>query len=510
MPSQKNANNKRIAKNTIFLYIRLLITTVVGLYTSRVILHKLGVEDFGIYGVVGSIVSIFSMINSTMSISTYRFLNVAVGKGDKQYLSDVFKTSLFIHIGIAVILILVAESIGPWLISNKLTIPYGRLTAAHWVFQFSLITCVFMVISAPYSSSILVHEKMDIYAYFTVFDTAMKLLIVYLIGHSGIDKLIEYSCYLCCLQILTRYLYNVYCKRKFEEARFSLVINKKIALEMFNFTSWNMFHCFINVLYIEGLNMILNIFFGPVANAARAIAMQIQSKVMMFGRNMQEAFNPQIMKSYASGNLKYMQDLVVSSSKYSFILLWFFILPLCVETKYVLTLWLGNFPEYTIWFARLVLVTIIIDALQNPLLTSVHSTGKIKWYSIFMSLILLFVLPCSYLSLSNGMSPYIVFIIQIIFMFIGYLTSLLFVHTKIKLQFSQYLKNTILPIILIITFSLPTPLLIAKFMDSNSLKPIIVIITSMILIVLATCLFGLNTKEKNIFIHYIKKRFNNE
>lgn len=506
MPVQTAANNQRIAKNTLFLYIRLLITTVVGLYTSRVVLQKLGVEDLGIYGVVGSLVSIFSTLNSTMSISTYRFLNIAVGKGDKTYLSDVFRTSLLIHILIACILVIVAESIGPWFIENKLTIPDNRQYAAQWTFQFSLITCVFMIISAPYSSSIMVHERMDVYAYFTIFDTSMKLLIVYLIGHSAFDKLIEYSFYLCCLQVVSRFLYNLYCKRVFEETGFSIWVKKDIAIEMLKFTSWNILHCIANIFSTEGLNMVLNIFFGPVVNAARLIAVQVQSKVMMFGRNLQEAFNPQIMKNYASGDLNYMRRLVVCSSKFSFFLLILFILPLSFETDFVMKLWLETPPEYTTIFVRLILITILIDALQNSLLTTVHSTGKIKWYSIVMSFILLLVVPCSYFALRGGTSPYIVFIIQIVFMLIGLFISFYFAKKLIGLNLSYYFSNTIFPISKMLLLSVPIPIILKSITEKSTINSLSVIFVTIAITLLSIYLSGLSSVEKKYLINYIKNR----
>lgn len=499
------ANNKRIARNTLFLYIRLLITTMVGLYTSRVVLQKLGVEDLGIYGVVGSIVTVFSTLNSTMSISTYRFLNIAIGKGDKTYLSDVFRTSLLIHILIACIFVIVSESIGPWLIGSKLVIPENRLYAAQWAFQFSLITCVFMVISAPYSCSIMAHEKMDVYAYFTIFDTSMKLLIVYLIGHSPFDKLIEYSFYLCCLQVVLRFLYNLYSKRVFEEIGFSIRVKKDLMIKMLKFTSWNILHCIANIFYTEGLNIILNIFCGPVVNAARLMAVQVQSKVMVFGRNLQEAFNPQIMKNYASGNFDYMCKLVVSSSKFSFFLLILFILPLIIETKFVLNLWLGTPPQYTTTFVRLILITILIDALQNSLLTSVYSTGKIKWYSIIMSFILLLVIPNSYFVLQRGAPPYVAFIIQIIFMFIGLCISLCFARKYIGLKFSFYFSNTIFPISMILILSIPIPIILKFFIGNSIINSLFIIFVTATITLLSIYLVGLASAERDYLIKYIKK-----
>jgi len=501
-----SSNNKRIAKNAIYMYIRLLITTIVGLYTSRIILQKLGVVDFGIYGVVGSIVTIFSTLNSTMAIATYRYLNIAVGREEQELTKRVFSTSLCIHFAIAVILVIFAESVGPWVIENALTIPIDRVNAAQWTFQFSVVTCVFMIISSPYNSAILVHERMNIYAYFAIFDAVFKLIIVLLIGCSGADKLIEYSLYLCLFQIIMRFAYNIYCKKNFKECAFRFRVDFNLAKEMAGFTGWNILHCIANIFYTEGLNMMLNFFYGPVVNAARSIAIQIQSKVMLFGRNMQEAFNPQIMKSYSCENYNYMHKLVMKSSKYSFLLLYILIFPLCLETDFILRIWLGEYPGYSTIFVRLILITALIDAMQNPLLTSVHSTGKIKWYSIMMSFILICILPIAYCFLYIGFKPYIVFIIQILIMMIGGCVSIMFCKRQTGLGVKDYFKETVIPLIYTIVFSIPLPILMYLYLDNNNVNSLLIMLTAVIMTIASIYFVGLNSKEKS-FIKATAKKY---
>lgn len=488
------------------MYIRLLITTTVGLYTSRIILQKLGVIDFGIYGVVGSIVTIFSTLNSTMAIATYRYLNIAIGRKDQELTQKVFSTSLCIHFAIAAILVLFAECVGPWFIENELTIPIDRVNAAQWTFQFSVVTCVFMIISAPYNSAILVHERMNIYAYFAIFDTVFKLLIVLLIGRSSADKLIEYSLYLCLFQIVMRFAYNIYCRRNFKECTFGFRVDFSLVKEMTGFTGWNILHCIANIFYTEGLNMILNVFYGPAVNAARSIAIQVQSKVMLFGRNLQEAFNPQIMKSYSCENYNYMHQLIMRSSKYSFLLLYILIFPLCLETDFILRIWLGEYPEYSTMFVRLVLVTVLIDAMQNPLLTSVHSTGKIKWYSIVMSLILICILPIAYCFLYIGYQPYIVFMIQIFIMVIGGCISITFCKRQTGLVVKDYFKETILPLIYTIVVSIPLPVLLYLYLDNNNIHSLLIMLTAVMMTAASTYFVGLNSKEMS-FIKAIAKKY---
>lgn len=506
MSIEYSSNNKRIAKNAVYMYIRLLITTIVGLYTSRIILQKLGVVDFGIYGVVGSIVTIFSTLNSTMAIATYRYLNIAVGRKDQEFTKKVFSTSLCIHFAIAAILVLFAECVGPWFIENELTIPIDRMDAAQWTFQFSIVTCVFMIISAPYNSTILVHERMNIYAYFAIFDAAFKLLIVLLIGCSSVDKLIEYSLYLCLFQIIMRFAYNIYCKRNFEECVFRFRVDFNLVKEMTGFTGWNILHCIANILYTEGLNMILNVFYGPVVNAARSVAIQIQSKVMLFGRNLQEAFNPQIMKSYSYEDYNYMHQLIMKSSKYSFLLLYILIFPICLETDFILRIWLGEYPEYSTIFVRLILVTILIDAMQNPLLTSVHSTGKIKWYSIIMSFILICILPIAYCFLYSGFQPHIVFIIQIFIMAVGGGVSIIFCKRQTGLVIKDYFKETVFPLIYTIVFSIPLPVFLFLYLDHSNLHSLLIMFTAVIMTVVSTCFVGLDSKEM-IFIKTTVKKY---
>ena len=379
-------NNTKIAKNTLYLYLRLIVTTIIGLYTSRVVLKALGIDDFGLYNVVGGIISMLAALGSTMSIASFRFMSIELGRNDIEELKSVFNSSIIIHFFLAILLLILAETLGLWFIINKIIVPEGRLTSVLWAYQFSILTCIVMIISAPYNNCLLVHEKMNAYALFSMLEAILKLTIVFLLGIGGIDKLIEYSFLIFCIQLLMRGLYGIYCSKNFVETKFSWKYNKSQLTKMLSFTGWNFISILANIGYTEGLNILLNIFFGPAVNAARAITVQVESKVALFGRNIQEAINPQIMKSYGSNNLEYMNQLIINSSRFSFFLLYVIAFPLFVLTDKILIYWLDIVPDYTNIFVKLIIFAVIINALQNPLITATNAVGKIKKYNIILGL----------------------------------------------------------------------------------------------------------------------------
>lgn len=382
-------NNTKIAKNTLYLYLRLIVTTIIGLYTSRVVLKALGIDDFGLYNVVGGIISMLAALGSTMSIASFRFMSIELGRNDIEELKSVFNSSIIIHFFLAILLLILAETLGLWFIINKIIVPEGRLTSVLWAYQFSILTCIVMIISAPYNNCLLVHEKMNAYALFSMLEAILKLTIVFLLGIGGIDKLIEYSFLIFCIQLLMRGLYGIYCSKNFVETKFSWKYNKSQLTKMLSFTGWNFISILANIGYTEGLNILLNIFFGPAVNAARAITVQVESKVALFGRNIQEAINPQIMKSYGSNNLEYMNQLIINSSRFSFFLLYVIAFPLFVLTDKILIYWLDIVPDYTNIFVKLIIFAVIINALQNPLITATNAVGKIKKYNIILGLTLI-------------------------------------------------------------------------------------------------------------------------
>ena len=364
MTNQTSDNNKRIAKNTLLLYFRMLFTMAVSLYTSRVVLNTLGVEDFGVYNVVGGVVAMFGFINGSMSSATQRYITFALGKGDKTWLQTVFSTTLQIHTLIAGIIVLLGETVGLWFLYNKMQIPADRMDAAFWVLQCSIVATIVMIISVPYNADIIAHEKMSAFAYISILEVVLKLVIVYMLVVFSFDKLILYAFLLLAIQLLIRFCYSIYCNRHFEETKYRHVWDKALFKEMTGFAGWSLFGNLAGVLFSQGLNMLLNVFFGPIVNAARAVAVQVQSAIQQFVGNFQMALNPQITKTYAKGELGDMHSLMFRSARFSFFLLYFLSLPVLFETNFILTIWLKTVPENTVVFLRIMICTSLIYTLS--------------------------------------------------------------------------------------------------------------------------------------------------
>ena len=397
-----SSNNKRIAKNTVFLYLRTMLTMIVSLYTSRVILQILGVEDYGIYNVVGGFVTLMSFLSGAISSSTSRYITFALGKGDEKYLKDVFSTSLLAHLVIACIIVFIGETLGLWFVLNKLIIPEERMTAALVAYQIGLLSTVIYMWSIPYNACIIAHEKMSAFAYISIYEAVTKLLIVFLLVYIPIDKLISYSILLFAVQLSVRFIYSWYCRKNFVESKARFLWNKNLFKEMLKFAGWNLWGSTSYALFTQGVNILLNMFFGPVVNAARGIAIQVQSAVSLFATNFQAAVNPQITKSYANSELDVMHVLICRSSKYSFFLLFCLSLPIIIENNFILVLWLKEVPNYTPIFLQLMLWVCIIDAMSNPLMTAAAATGRVKVYQSIIGTILLMIVPISYIALSWG------------------------------------------------------------------------------------------------------------
>lgn len=412
MSTQTSDNNKRIAKNTLLLYFRMLFMMAVSLFTSRVVLNTLGVEDFGIYSVVGGIVGMFVFINNSMSSATQRYITFALGKGDKNRLQTVFSTTLQIHALIAVLIVLLGETVGLWFLYNKMQIPAERMDAAFWVMQCSIVSMVVMIVSVPYNADIIAHEKMSAFAYISILEVVSKLVIVYLLLVFSYDKLILYAILILTIQILIRFCYSIYCNKHFEETRYKHVWDKKLFKEMTGFAGWSLFGNMAGVLFGQGLNMLLNVFFGPVVNAARAVAVQVQGAIQQFVGNFQTALNPQITKTYASGELNEMHRLMFRSARFSFYLLFFLSLPVLYETDFILTVWLKMVPENAVVFLRIMICTSLIYTIANPLIIANQATGRVMKYQAVCGTILLLILPISYLCLKMGCPAYSVFIVH--------------------------------------------------------------------------------------------------
>ncbi|WP_265460749.1 MATE family efflux transporter, partial [Aeromonas salmonicida] len=388
-------NNRRIVKNTLFLYFRMLLTLSVTLYTSRVVLNNLGVEDFGIYNVVGGVVTMMAFLSGAMSSASQRFLAFELGKNNLEQLAKVFKMSLNIHWLIVLIVILVAQTLGLWFVNAQLVIPPDRLVAANWVFQCALFSFCCTVLGVPYNAAIIAHEKMSAFAYISIVDVLLKLIVVFLLAAYDGDKLQRYSLLLAVVSLLILVCYYAYARWQFTVTRFSWYWNTDLFKTLFSYTGWNLFGNVAAVATNQGINILLNLFFGATVNAARAIAFQVNSAVTGFVTSLQMSINPQIVKSYATDNHEYMLQLVFSGARYCFFLLYFLSIPFLLQAEIILKIWLGMLPEYAAGFCRLVIIDSLIISLSGTLMTAFQATGKIKTYQMVVGGVILFNLPLS-------------------------------------------------------------------------------------------------------------------
>ena len=460
-------DNKRIAKNTMFLYFRMLLVMGVNLYTSRVVLQVLGFDDYGLYNVVGGIVTMFTFLNGSLGSATSRYITFELGRKDYTRLNKVFNTALLIHIALAVIIVLLAETIGLWFFYEKMTIPEERLQAAFWVYQISIVTCFFSLTQVPYNATIIAYENMKIYAYVGVVEVLIKLLIVFLLFMSPIDRLIYYAVLLCLLQIGIMFFYRFYCNRHFESCKIRIYKDKNLFKEMFSYAGSDMIGNISVLAQGQGLNILLNMFFGPAVNAARGIAYQVQGAITQFSNNFMTAVRPQIIKSYAEGKPDDMMRLVKQSSCFSFYLMWIITLPIFLESDYILTLWLGHYPEHSVSFLHLVLILCLIQTLKTPRSTVFHATGHLKFVNLVVGGILCAAFPLAYILLKFGSSPESVFYAANVTMLVSEAASIIILRKYINYSILDYVKVVYGRCILVVATSFIIPFLVYQDITSQ-------------------------------------------
>lgn len=407
-------SNKKIAKNTLLLYIRMLFMMAIGLFTSRVILNALGISDMGLMSVAGSVITMFTFLNVTLTSGTQRFISYAIGENNAQRLRAVFKSAMTLHLLLAIIIFFLGETLGLWYVYNKLNVEPGRFQAAMWCYQLSIISTVVGMVQLPFNSALIAHEKMNIYAYMTIFDAVFKLLAAYLIQIVCFDRLIFYSILIFAAELLSTFLYNLYCRKHFKECSFSFGYDKGIFRNMLSFSGWNTLGCLAAMGQGTGVNLIINSFCGTVVNGARGIAFQANGWVTRFVENFMVALNPQIIKSYASGDIQRMSSLVINGARFGCYLFLLLGIPLFVEIEFVLKLWLGQCPEHTVAFMRIVMIETLFKTMGTPTVTAIHATGQMKLLNITVGSILLLIVPVSYVCFRLGLSPEQVLLINII------------------------------------------------------------------------------------------------
>lgn len=494
--SNTRENNKRIAKNTFLLYFRMLFMMAVSLYTSRVVLNTLGVEDFGIYNVVGGVVAMFGFLNSAMATGTQRYLTFELGKGDFPQLQKVFNTSISIHALISVLILILAETLGLWFLYHKMIIPVDRVEAALWVYQLSVLSSIVMIMSVPYNAAIIARERMSAFAYISLLEVVLKLLIVYLLQVGDFDKLKLYAVLIFMVQLLIRFIYGSYCARHFSETRFLRIWDAGLFKEMLGFAGWNLWGNCAAIAFTQGLNILLNMFFGPVVNAARAVAVQVQGTVAQFSNNFQTALNPQITKSYAKQDYVYMHDLIFRSSRFTFFLLFFLSLPVLLETEMILTIWLKTVPDYTVSFLRVMLCVTIVDAVANPLMVSASATGRVRFYQSVIGGILLSILPVSYLALRLGGDPVSVFVVHLCVCVIAFIVRLFIVRPMIQLSLRTYFREVIIRCVKVAFAAVVGPSVLYLWMPGTILSFFIICVVCVLSVTFSIYGLGLNTSEK--------------
>lgn len=468
-------DNKRIAKNTFFLYIRMLVVLGISLYTTRVVLNILGIVDYGIYNIVCGFVSMFAFLNNSLANGVQRFYNFKKGKNSLSEIPDVYSASLAILLIVALVVFLLLESFGTWYIYNKMIIPMERLESAFWVFQFSIVSLIFVILQVPYSAAILAFEKMDYYAIVSIIDALLKLVIVLILPYSSYDNLIFYGLLSFIVSITNFVLYFVYSKRNFRnELRIKKIRDWRLFKEISTFSGWNVFGTFAYMIKDQGLNVLLNAFFGPVVNAAKGVAMQVNSALQGFSTNIVAAIRPQLVQSYSAGNLPRVQTLMFSMSRLIFVMLFILSLPIMVELDYILHIWLSNrIPEYTVVFTDLVLVNMIISSMNTPLSQVVHATGKMKTYQVCTSIVICTILPISWFFLEVGLSPTSTFIVSIVISIVNQCVCLYLLRRIFPFSIKSYSLQIVLPCLFLTILSLIVPIVMKEVLSEGLFRLII-------------------------------------
>lgn len=480
----------------------------VNLYTSRIVLKQLGIEDYGIYNVVGGIVAMFSILSGSLSSAIGRFITFELGRDDKKKLQCVFSSSITIQIIIALIIIIIAESIGPWFLNTKMNIPSDRIQAANWVFQFSIATFAINLISVPYNALIIAHEHMSIFAYISMFEGIGKLAVAYLIIISPIDQLIFYAMLLCILAFIVRTIYGAYCKKEFQESRFEVHIDMSLLKQMFTFAGWNFLGNGAYILNTQGVNMLMNIYFGVTVNAARGIAVQVDSALKQFVNSFMTAVNPQITKLYASGDIDHMHNLIFLSAKFSAFLMTYIAVPIILESQTVLSLWLINVPEYATTFVVWSIIASFPDpVLSNALVTSIMATGNIKRYQIAVTIAGGMVFPLSWFAFKIGLDAQISYIIYFAIYSLLLFIRLYIVRSMINLSIRDYTKEVLFRALPIVAISMGVSAIAKISMEAGFLRLCTVFIINAIITSLSIYCIGLTTQEKKITNKKIKNYF---
>lgn len=492
-----SSGNKRIAKNTFLLYFRMLFTMLINLYMSRIVLQTLGADDYGIYSVVGGVVVLFSFLTNAMSSSTQRFLNFNLGLKDNHKVSKVFNISILTHLTIFFVVLILSETVGLWFFVSQMNIPEGRTDAAMWVYQMSVLSALLGVMVIPYRASVIASELMSVFALISIIEVLLKFVAVLLLPLFSVDNLILYSVLISAVSLIVFILYVLICHRKLPFTKLKWYWDKGQYLEMMSFSSWYLFGGMAMVGSKQGTNILINLFFNVAVNAAVGIANQVRSAIYGFITSFQTAFNPQIVKLYATNDHSRMLGLIFRSSKLSYLLLFILSFPVLLYCDEILSIWLANVPVYSSSFTRLVIISSLFDALSVPLSTAIGATGKIKYYQILVSVVLLLNIPLIFFVLSLGVSPVYAFVINLLVNMMAYLYRLIYVKKYVKYDYRDYFYNVLFPCIKVTALSIPIPLMIKLYHQGAIVTTLAFIVLTVLIVAACTVLFGLDEGERN-------------
>ena len=499
-------NNKRIAKNTAFLYVRMLIMAVVGLFTSRIVLDALGAADYGLNNVIGGVIVLFSFLNAAMLSATQRFLNFYLGKNDMEKVNKVFCMSMNIYILLSVLAVILGETVGLWFVNTYLNIPPDRMWAAQWVYQFTILQFVVNMLRIPYNASIIAYEKMSFYAYMSIVDVVAKLIVVYLLYVTPLDRLITYSLFYTLIPIVLLFIFKIYCSRNFTTTRFKREWDKSMFREMFSFSGWQLVNGLSNVLSTQGLNILLNMFHGVVLNAAAGVANQVSAHVFAFVTNFMVAFQPQIVKTYAANEIQQLHRLIFRTSKFSYFMMLVLAIPVIFTLDKLLSIWLVEVPRYTLEFCVLILVYQSIDALNEPLTTFINATGRIRNYIFMLAGFKYLNLPLAYILLMIGYPPYCIWISRIIINLITMLGRYIYLKRSYKFPLFHYFKEVMIPVVLVTLLALPVPIFLRQVINGFWLNFLTVGLVSLAVTIMIVYYVGMTHKERTFVVQMISSK----
>ena len=482
---------------------------LLGLLTSRITLQALGVENYGIFSVVGGIVTILGFLNNSMAGATQRYINVALGEKNQQKLNHIVSNALILHFGIAIVCLFLAETLGLWFLNECMEIPEGRMGAANWVYQFSIITFMMNILTVPYMASIIAHERMSAFAWITVFDVVMKLLIVIMLLYVDVDKLILLAILSCVAANVTRLIYIRYCKKQFDECTVkSWKIDKPLMKSMFSFSSWTVFGNLGFIAHTQGIAIIINLFFGVTVNAAQGIANQVNNYVSQFVSNFLLAFNPQVVKTYASGEIAEMHKLVLRGSRVALLLMGLIVMPLVIEMPNILYLWLGQVPDYSVIFVRLILLITFFNSYSNLLATAQGATGNIKIYQITLTSIGLLHLPLTWLFFELGFEAYWAQIIYLVIVIVLQIVKTCFVCKAIDMGQRFFYSDSVMRSMTSIAVAAIIPIAIHLHYPDSFLRTVVVCLVSVTISCITAFYIGLKPEERNLIIATVRKKLN--